>query len=87
MENMVAKESWKSYLSEFSLWNGDFFITFNIVDIDTVRDEITVAVSKEGKLSVCTYDLKSDGSERLFFEYGAFFERIAVDDFEIIGED
>jgi hypothetical protein len=53
------------YLSEFSLYDGTHFITFNIVDFNTVKNEITVAVSNEGRISVCTFDLKSDGNERL----------------------
>jgi len=38
-----------------------------IVGIDTARNGITVAVSNQGKISVCTFDLKTDG-ERFFFE-------------------
>jgi len=78
------------YLNEFWLFDGDHYITFNIVDVDTVRNEITVAVSDEGRISVCTFDLISDGdyqSGRLFFEYGVTLKKIAVDDFEQVGED
>ena len=82
----VSKENRRYYLSEFELFDGDKFITFNIVDICTVRDEITVAVSSEGKVSVCSYNLESDTNGRLFFEYGVMCDRIAVDDFEHIGE-
>jgi len=74
------------YLSEFDLFDGDHFITFNIVDINTDSNEITVAVSNEGRISVCTFDLKVDG-ERLFFEYGLYNEKIAVDDFEQVDEE
>ena len=74
------------YLSEFSLYDGDHFITFNIVDINTVREEITVAISNEGKISVCTFDLKSDG-KRLYFEYGVMYEKIAVDYFEQVDKE
>ena len=69
-------------MSEYEVFNGDHYITFNIVDINTERQEITVAVSNEGKISVCSFDLKSDG-RRLFFEYGIYREKIAVNDFEI----
>ena len=34
----------KYYLSEFQLHDGEVFITFNIVAIDTSKNEITVAV-------------------------------------------
>ena len=73
------------YLSEFSLYNGTHFITFNIVCLDTDRNEITVAITDEGRISVCTFELKSDGG-RLFFEYGVMCEKIALDDFEHIEE-
>ena len=74
------------YLNEFVLFDGDHYVTFNIVDINTVKNEITVAVSDEGRISVCTLDLKSD-SGRLFFEYGVTLKKVAVDDFEQVGED
>jgi len=70
----------KYYLSEFELYDGDRYITFNIVDICAVRDEITVAITNGGKISVCEFDLKSYG-RRLYFEYGIMQEQIAVDDF------
>lgn len=75
------------YMSEFALYDGDHYVTFNIVDVDTVRQEITVAVSNEGRISICTFDLKSDSNKGLFFEYGVSYEKIAVDDFDQIEED
>ena len=70
MENQVSLNR-RYYLSEFSLYDGDRFVTFNIVGIDTERKEITVAVTDRGRISVCTFDLKSDNG-RLFFEYGLY---------------
>ena len=71
------------YLSEFSYHNGDHDITMNIIDINTVKNEITVAITDEGKHSRYTFDLKSDNSG-FFFEYGKMLEKIAVNDFEHI---
>jgi hypothetical protein len=85
-ETAVTQDNRRYYLSEFSLWDSDHFVTFNIVDIDTVRNEITVAVSNEGRISVCTYDLYRK-DERFFFEYGVTYEKISVDDFEEIEEE
>jgi hypothetical protein len=51
----------KYYLSEFELFNGEEFITFNIIDINIQRKEITVAVIDRGKINVIIYDLKCDG--------------------------
>jgi len=72
------------YLSEFSYYDGNNFVIFNIVDI--AADKITVAITFEGRISVCTFDLKSDEHNCLFFEYGVMCEKIAVDDFEQVEE-
>ena len=52
----------KYYLSEFQLYDGEAFVTFNIVAIDTSKNEITVAVSNRGGISVSTYDLLTDNN-------------------------
>ena len=59
------------YLSEFELYDGEAFITFN-----------QVAVTDRGKISVVTYDLMTDKNSRLYFEYGGMFERVYLDEFE-----
>ena len=72
----------KYYLSEFQLHDGEVFITFNIVAINTDKNEITVAVSNRGRISVTTYDLLTDSNGFLYFEYGIDYEKINIDDFE-----
>ena len=72
----------KYYLSEFELYDSEAFITFNIVGIDLDRNEVQVAVTDRGKISVVTYDLLIDKNGRLYFEYGVMFERVYLDDFE-----
>ena len=74
----------KLYLNEFQFFNGDYNITFNIVDIDTEKMIIQVAVSNLGKISVIEYDLKLDKDNNLYFEYGCQFDKINIDDFEHI---
>ena len=56
----------KYYLSEFQLHDGEAFITFNIVSIDTSKNEITVAISNRGRISVTTYDLLTDGTKTFY---------------------
>ena len=73
----------KYYLSEFQLYDGEAFVTFNIVAIDTSKNEITVAVSNRGRISVITYDLLTDNNGSLYFEYGVDYEKIRIDDFEV----
>lgn len=72
----------KYYLSEFELYDGEAFITFNIVGIDLDRNEVQVAVTDRGRISVVTYDLLADKNGRLYFEYGVMFERVYLDEFE-----
>ena len=72
----------KYYLPEFQLHDGEVFITFNIVAIDTSKNEITVAISNRGRISVTTYDLLTDSNGFLYFEYGIDYEKINIDDFE-----
>ena len=71
----------KYYLNEFEYYDGECFITFNMVGINMARNEITVAISNRGRISVCAFDLKTDG-DRLYFEYGPMFEKIDLADFE-----
>ena len=72
----------KYYLSEFQLYDGEAYVTFNIVAIDTNKNEITVAISNRGRISVTTYDLLTDSNGFLYFEYGIDYEKINIDDFE-----
>ena len=72
----------KYYLSEFQLYDGEVYVTFNIVAIDTNKNEITVAISNRGRISVATYDLLTDSNGSFYFEYGVDYEKINIDDFE-----
>ena len=71
----------KYYLSEFQLYDGEVFVTFNIVSIDTSKNEIIVAVSNRGRISVITYDLLTDNNG-FFFEYGVDYKKININDFD-----
>lgn len=84
MKTDVSKfsEFRKYYLSEFEWFDGEEYITFNLVGIDLEKGEVQVAVTDRGKISVITYDLMTDKSGRLYFEYGAMYTRIYPDDFE-----
>ncbi len=82
MKNSHTK---KMYLREFELYDGEAFITFNIVDIDTAKGEITLAVTNRGRINILTYDLLSD-STGAYFEYGCCCEKVRIDDFEEIAQ-
>lgn len=72
-------------LSEFQFYDGEAFITFNLIDLNTEKREITVAVTNRGKISVQTFELLEDQG-RLYFEFGVGFNQIDVDDFEEVEE-
>lgn len=78
MKNSQIK---KMYLREFELYDGEAFITFNIVDVNTAKSEITLAVTNRGRISILTYDLLND-STGPYFEYGCSYEKIRIEDFE-----
>ncbi len=89
MKNQVQsqEESRKYYLSEFSLDDGEYEITFNIVDIDFYRQTITVAITRAGKISQDAFPLLRDNSGKLYFEFGKFYEnKISLDDFVKVGD-
>ena len=83
MENKVSQfnEFKRYYLSEFEIFDGEEFITFNIVGIDTARKQAQIAVTDRGKISVITYDLMQDKDGNLYFEYGCTYKKVWLDDF------
>lgn len=72
----------KYFLSEFSYFDGEYDVTFNIVDVDFNRQAITVAISRCGKITQDTFGLLGDKNGRLYFEYGVMFDRVYLDEFE-----
>lgn len=73
----------KFYLSEFSYFDGDYDVTFNILDVNFDRQTITVVISRCGKITQDTFELVRDKNTKLYFEYGIFYEnKISIDDFE-----
>lgn len=83
MENEKKKyELSNLYLKEFQFFNGEYDVTFNIVDINTDKMVITLAVTNLGKISVIEYDLLRDKENNLYFQYGCEHSKIDIDDFE-----
>ena len=82
---MNTEEEIKNYyLKEFSLFDGEYDVTFNILDVNTDKMTITVAVTKAGKIFVTEYDLKIDREQDLYFKYGIENKKVNVNDFEKI---
>ena len=72
------------YLSEFEHFDGENNVKFNIIDIDTEKMTINLAITHTGKIILTEYDLKRDKNNNLYFEYGIEFNKINIDDFEQI---
>ena len=70
------------YLKEFKMFDGEFNITFNILDINTEKKTITVAVTNAGKLYVTEFDLQQDNNNDLYFQFGPERTKIELNDFE-----
>ena len=73
----------KFYLHEFKIHDGEAWITFNIVDISELKNEISVAITNRGKITVVTYDLYQD-ENGYYFEYGCEYTKININDFKEI---
>ncbi len=71
------------YLNEYSYDDGQYEITFNIIDMDFVNQTITVAITRCGKITQDTFQLLCDKDGKLYFEFGLFYEtKISVADFK-----
>ena len=75
----------KFYLHEFAIFDGEAWITFNIVELNELKNEISVAVTNRGRITVTTYDLYKD-ENGYYFEYGCEFTKININDFKVIKE-
>ena len=71
----------KFYMKEFQYYDGEVFVTFNIVDLQELKKEISVAITREGKISVVTYPLYED-ENGFYFEYGCDYKKMNLNDFE-----
>jgi len=78
----ISNEFKDYYLNEFNLWDGENFITFNIVYLDLERNTATVAVTDMGKIILSEYDLLPDSNDNLYFEYGSLYTKVYLKDFE-----
>lgn len=86
MKNEVSQKYQlnRLYLREFQFFDGECDVTFNIVDINTEKMIIHIAVANRGRISVIEYDLLRDKNDNLYFEYGIDRNKIDIDDFEKI---
>lgn len=67
---------------EYEFYNGEYFITFDVIELSEERQTATMAITCAGKISVQEIDLQQD-ENGLYFEYGPLLDIIHIDDFEI----
>lgn len=68
-------------MAEYQHFDGETYITLNIVF--ATDNEVQIAVTNRGKISVLTYDLYKDENGE-YFEYGCNYARIYIEDFEVM---
>ena len=71
----------KFYLHEFAIFDGEAWITFNIVELNELKNEISVAVTNRGRITVTTYDLYKD-ENGYYFEYGCDYTKVNINEFK-----
>lgn len=76
---------------EYDFFDGDHFITFDIIDIDEDNEQITVAISNQGRITQDTFDLFEDNeideetvNDIRYFEFGLYADRIYLSNFECL---
>lgn len=70
------------YLQEFSLFDGEYDVTFNILDVTTDKMTIIVIIINTGKISVIEYNLKRNREQDLYFQYSIENTQVNIKDFE-----
>lgn len=78
--NVICKTVVDYKNREYELFDGEGFVTFDIIDVNLDKMIINLAITKQGKISVLEYDLKD--CDDPYFEYGLYCERIYLTDFE-----
>ena len=76
----------KFYLHEFKLFDGEEYITFNIVALNESKKEILVAVTNRGRITQVTYDLFED-ENGYYFEYGCDYTKVKIEDFKEVKDE
>ena len=74
---------------EYDFFDGDHFITFDIVEIDDENNTVLVAISNQGRITQDTFDLLEDEAldeicENRYFEFGLYQDKIYINDFECL---
>lgn len=69
-------------MAEYKHFDGEAYITFDVISVNQRKNEVQVAVTDRGRISVRTYDLYPDENGNLYFEYGCMYEKIYLNEFK-----
>ncbi len=74
---------------EYDYFDGDHFITFDIIEVDEDNGKITLAISNQGRITQDTFDLFEDDeideemtNDIRYFEFGLYADKIYLNQFE-----
>lgn len=74
---------------EYDYFDGDHFITFDIIEVDEDNSKITFAISNQGRITQDTFDLFEDDeideemtNDIRYFEFGLYADKIYLNQFE-----
>lgn len=68
--------------SSYDYFDGDDFITFDIIAVGEERHFVFVAVSNRGKITTEAFDLEFDRNGQPFFYFGSPEQKIYLNNFE-----
>ena len=69
-------------MAEYKHFDGEDFITFDLLSVNAEKREAEVAITNRGKITVTTFVLLPDETGALYFEYGCMYDRIYLNEFE-----
>lgn len=74
---------------EYDYFDGDHFITFDIIEVDEDNGKITLAITNQGRITQDTFDLFEDNeideemtNDIRYFEFGLYADKIYLNQFE-----
>ena len=75
---MVSKTSY--YLKEFEFYDGESFITFNILNFNEDKNTVEVAITDRGRITVSEFDIYNDFNGN-YIEYKHMLNKIYLKNF------
>ena len=69
-------------MAEYKHFDGEDFVTFDLLSVNADKREAEVAITNRGKISVTTFELLTDETGALYFEYGCMYDRFYLNEFK-----